>query len=386
MERNKDSAGRVPRSRNDERGAALVVSVIGMLSLILATGLAVDISHFYTAKAELQTAADAAALAAAGQLNSTKGGIKMAVDEGTKALNKYDFKKSVTLTSANFTFATNLNGTYVDFASAQAAPDTLRFVKVVVPPQPVGVTFAQMVLGGSKDVGATATGGMSVGLTMNKFYTAFTFVETTANKLTRGSSYSLAPKAYNDSAPNSYRVLTLSDGTAGSPLVLTGPIHAYGYSQGGYKVAQLSATSPAGNLTAPSMCRSAQIGVNTRFGDYTVHPNVNATDEPPDLIVQENITFDQYNNMLADPTATKTSGGIKNRRVITLPIVDQTDYDTSTRNVTADRLGAFFIKKKVGTSCALEVEYIGEQLAVPMGTYTPGEPQSHELTVPVLYK
>ena len=386
MERNTGSAGRVPRSKNDERGAAMVVSVIGMLALILATGLAVDISHFYTAKAELQTAADAAALAAAGQLNSTKGGIKMAVTEGTKALNEYDFNKPVTLTSANFTFATNLNGTYMDYAAAQNSPDTIRFVKVVVPPQPVGVTFSQMVIGGTKNVGATATGGMSVGLTMNKFYTAFTFVEKADTPLTRGTSYSLAPKAYNDSAPNSYRVLTLSDGSAGSPLVLTGPIHAYGYSQGGYKVAQLPATSPPTNLTAPSMCRSAQIGVNTRFGDYTVHASTNATDEPPDLIVQENITFNQYNDMLADPAVSKTSGGMKNRRVITLPIVDQTDYNTTTRNVTADRLGAFFIKKKIGSSCALEVEYIGEQLAVPMGTYTPGDPQSHELTVPVLYK
>jgi Flp pilus assembly protein TadG len=386
MKRNIDSADRAPQVKRDERGAAMVVSVIGMLALILATGLAVDISHFYTAKAELQTAADAAALAAAGQLNSTTGGIKMAVAEGTKALNNYDFKKSVTLTSANFTFATNLNGTYVDYATAQTSPDTIRFVKVVVPPQPVGVTFSQMVIGGTKNVSATATGGMSVGLTMNKFYTAFTFVETAASPLVRGSSYSLAPKAYNDSSPGSYRVLTLADGSAGSPLVLTGPIHAYGYSQGGYKVAQLSATSPAGNLTAPSMCRSAQIGVSTRFGDYTVHPSANATDEPPDLIVQENITFDQYNNMLADPAVSKAAGGVKNRRVITLPIVRQPSYNTTTRDVTADRLGAFFIKKKIGTDCAFQVEYIGEQLAVPMGTYTPGDPQAHELTVPVLYK
>lgn len=386
MKRNSESADRAPQPKRDERGAAMVVSVIGMLALILATGLAVDISHFYTAKAELQTAADAAALAAAGQLNSTTGGIKMAVTEGTKALNEYDFNKSVTLTSANFTFATNLNGTYVDYATAQSSPDTVRFVKVVVPPQPVGVTFSKMVLGGTKDVGATATAGMSVGLTMNKFYTAFTFVETAAVPLARGSSYSLAPKAYNDSSPASYRVLTLADGSAGSPLVLTGPIHAYGYSQGGYTVAQLPATSPPTNLTAPSMCRSAQIGINTRFGDYTVHPSVNSTDEPPDLIVQENITFDQYNNMLADPAVSKTAGGVKNRRVITLPIVQQPNYNTSTRNVTADRLGAFFIKKKIGSDCAFQVEYIGEQLAVPMGTYTPGSPQAHELTVPVIYK
>src|ERR1700749_562090 len=65
MKRNTGSAGRAPQVKRDERGAAMVVSVIGMLALILATGLAVDISHFYTAKAELQTAAGAAARAAA---------------------------------------------------------------------------------------------------------------------------------------------------------------------------------------------------------------------------------------------------------------------------------------------------------------------------------
>lgn len=386
MKRNTHSVEPGPQAKRDERGAAMVVSVIGMLALILATGLAVDISHFYTAKAELQNVADAAALAAAGQLNSTTGGVKMAVAEGTKALNKYDFKKSVTLTSANFSFATNLNGTYVDYASAQTSPDTIRFVKVVVPPQPVGVSFSKIVIGSTKNIGATATGGMSVGLTMNKFYTAFTFVETAASPLARGSSYNLVPKAGNDSAPGSYRVLTLGDGSAGSPLVLTGPIHAYGYSQGGYKAADLPAKSPAGNLTAPSMCRSAQIGINTRFGDYNVHGSTNVDDQPPDLIVQENINFNQYNDMLADPSVTKTTGGMKNRRVMTLPITRQPNYNTSTRNVIADRLGAFFIKKKIGTNCELEVEYIGEMMTVPMGTYSPGDPQSHELTVPVLYK
>jgi Flp pilus assembly protein TadG len=363
----------------------MVVSVIGMFALILATGLAVDISHFYTAKAELQTAADAAALAAASQLNSTAGGIKMAVAEGTKALNEYDFKNPVTLTSDNFTFATNINGTYVDFASAQTSATPIRFVKVTVPPQPVGVTFSKMVIGSSKDIGATATAGVSVGLSMNKFYTAFTFVESTAAPLVRDQAYTLAPKGWNDSSPSSYRVLTLADGSAGSPLVLTGPIHAYGYTNGGYKVAQLNATSPASNLTSPSMCRSAQIGVNTRFGDYTVHPSANSTDEPPDTITQEGITYQQYRDMQGN-NVVQAAGGVKNRRIITLPIVKQPSYNTTTRDVTADRLGAFFIKSKIGTSCGLVVEYIGEQLAVPVGTYTPGSPQSTELSIPVLYK
>lgn len=379
---------RLPRAaqeRPGERGATIVMAAIGMVAMILATGLAVDISHFYTAKAELQNAADAAALAGASQLNSTSGGIKSAVTEATKALNKYDFKNPVTVTAASVTFAKNVNGPYTDSAAAQASPGGVRFVKVTLPPAPVGVTFSQMAIGNSADMTAKATAGLSVGLSMNKFYTAFTFVETAANPLARGSAYTLVPKSWNDSAPGSYRVLTLEGGGAPSQMVLAGSIHAYGYMTGGYTVAQLNATSPAGSPTAASMCRSAQIGVNTRFGDYTVHPGANATDHPPDTITQENITFKQYTDMQGSNTVQRADGA-KNRRVITLPIVRQPQYNTSTRNVTADRLGAFFIKSKVNSSCGLAVEYIGEPLAMPVGTYTPGSPQSRELSIPVLYK
>lgn len=387
---NQQTFNRKPRERHGERGAAMAVSVIGMLALIFAAGLAVDVSHFYTAKAELQTAADTSALAAAAQLNSTSGGVKMAVNEATRAFNKYDFGKgTITLTSANVTFANNINGTYVDAATAQAAPTLVRFVKVTIPPQPVNVSFAKLAIGGSKSIGATATAGLSVGLTMNKFYTAFTFIESTTAPLERDKVYSLAPKNWNDKSPTSYRVLEAPGGSAGTDMIVTGPIHAYGYSHGGYEVARWNATSPPSNPNAPSMCRAARIGVNTRFGDYTVHGNANSTDQPPDLIVQEGITFKEYNDKLADPTVTKMSGGMKNRRVITLPIVNGSTtgaYNTTTGQVTGDRLGAFFIRRKVGSDCALEVEYIGDPLAVPVGTYTPGSVQSTELSIPVLYK
>lgn len=385
MRPNTRSLPRAAAERPGERGATIVMAAIGMVAMILATGLAVDVSHFYTAKAELQTAADAAALAGASQLNSTSGGIKSAVNEATKALNKYDFKNPVTVTAASVTFAKNVNGPYTDSASAQASPSGVRFVKVTLPPAPVAVTFSQMAIGNSADMTAKATAGLSVGLSMNKFYTAFTFVETAANPLAPGSSYTLAPKSWNDSSPGSYRILTLEGGGTPSQFVVAGPIHAYGYVTGGYTVAQLNGTSPANNLTAASMCRSAQIGVNTRFADYTVHPSVNPTDEPPDTITQENITYKQYTDMQGNNTVQRADGA-RNRRVITLPIVRQPNYNTSTRNVTADRLGAFFIKSKVTSSCNLVVEYIGEPLAVPVGTYAPGQPQSKQLSIPVLYK
>ncbi|MFN2623485.1 MAG: pilus assembly protein TadG-related protein, partial [Chthoniobacterales bacterium] len=56
--------------RKGERGSVLAVCAFGMLALVLALGLCVDVSHWYVVKAELQNAADASALAGASALNS----------------------------------------------------------------------------------------------------------------------------------------------------------------------------------------------------------------------------------------------------------------------------------------------------------------------------
>jgi Flp pilus assembly protein TadG len=373
---------RRPHYRKGERGAIMALSAVAMLSLLLATGLAVDISHFYTVKAEMQNASDAAAVAAASRLNSTAGGIRSAVIEATKALNKYDFNNNnVTVANLDLTYAANLNGPYVDQATAEGNATNIRFVKVTIPPKPFNVTFAAIVINRTQNLGATSTAGISVGLTMNKFYSAYTFIESAAAPIQAGGVYTLVPKDWNNSTNNSYRILSYQ----GGDLVTTGSIHAYGYIGSSYNVAHLNGTSPAGNLTAPSMCRYAQIGTNTRFGDYSVHPNANNIDEPPDTIIDENLTYDQYTAKQGTGVKERADG-MPNRRIMTLPIALNTAYDTSAGAVTANDLGAFFIRKKVDASCQLIVEYIPNRMAVPVGTFTPGSPQMAGIGIPVLYK
>jgi Flp pilus assembly protein TadG len=358
--------------RKNERGSVLATTTLSMLALLLSAGLAVDISHFYTVKAELQNAADASALAAASQLNSTKGGIKLAVAEATKAINKYDFKQSVTITSANLTFASNLNGSYVDQASAELNPAQMRFVKVTLPPNSVKVYFAAIALGQNKSLTATATAGVSVGLTMNKFNAALAFVEPDTTPLAKDSTYTLSAKSWNSNTPMSYRVL---EGGSGD-LIVTGNIHSYDYPVASYRAQQLVDTEA---------CRLTKIGVNARFGDYSPHPGGNATNAPPDTVTTENITYDQYRlKQATGPLDYPT--GMKNRRIITLPITTKSDYDTTTRYLDSNRLGAFFIKRKVTSDCSIEVEYIGETLALPVGEFRPGQIQANEFSIPVLYK
>src|SRR5256885_2054802 len=138
----------VPHQRKGERGAVLVLSAVAMLSLLLATGLAVDISRFYSAQAELQNAADAAALAGVSGLNSAAAGITEATNRAVQAMNNYDFNHTgVSFPRANVLFAVNLNGAYMSEAVASTQPHDIRFVKVTTPASPIAVSFASSVLG-----------------------------------------------------------------------------------------------------------------------------------------------------------------------------------------------------------------------------------------------
>src|ERR1043166_627292 len=166
-EKMKNRATEQTVTRKRERGSILATSAIGMLSILLAVGLGVDISRFYLAKTELQNAADAAALAAVSALNTSPQGITKAADRAVAAMNNYDFNKtSVSFPRANVLFAVNLDGQYMREPSAQPQAAKIRFVQVTTQDSPVGVSFAASVLGNSKNLSATATAGLSVPLNM----------------------------------------------------------------------------------------------------------------------------------------------------------------------------------------------------------------------------
>ena len=135
-------------TRKGERGSILATSAIGMLSVLLAVGLGLDISRLYLTKAELQNAADAAALAGVSALNGDPPGITKAVDLAVGApanpvKNNYNFNKTgVTIQRSNVQFAVNLNGPYISEGAAFAAPTNIRFVKVTTPNAAVPMSFA----------------------------------------------------------------------------------------------------------------------------------------------------------------------------------------------------------------------------------------------------
>ena len=211
----KFSDGSLRKSRR-ERGSVLAISAFGMLAFLLATGLCVDISHFYLVKTELQNAADASALAGASALDSDDGGITKAVNQAIEQLNKYEFNKSnITITRANVTFSRNLNGTYVDEASAKADASNIRFVKVSIPAVPVNTTFAAPVLGSSRNIAADATAGMSVSLNTFCDYIPVTAIDADNILFTPGNTYTIRRPPGGAITPGNYQILAV-DGPGGA--------------------------------------------------------------------------------------------------------------------------------------------------------------------------
>jgi Flp pilus assembly protein TadG len=376
------------QTRRGERGSVLAISAFGMLAFLLATGLCIDISHFYLVKTELQNAADAASLAGAAALNGDDGGIKKAVDQAVQQLNKYEFNKTnLTITRASVTFARNLNGTYVDEAAAKIDARNIRFIKVSLPPVAVNTTFAAPVLGTSRNLTADATAGMSVPLNVFCDYIPVTAIDADAVLFTPGNTYTIRRPPGGAVTPGNYQILAVdgpgaSDDRIGLGKGVRNCIGAGNYVQ-----------------TKPGVSSGAvRQGINTRFGDYG--GGLDPVEYPPDENVKENITYQQYldSQQQLDAGSTPNAStfqaptrgtGVRNRRVVLIPIIKISEFNNGRDDVMIDRFAAFFLQTEVGNGNGGDItaEYIGLRTVLGRGGYNPGGgTPSPELTIPVLYK
>ena len=360
--------------RNNERGSILAASAIGMLSFLLATGLAIDISRFYSAQAELQNAADAAALAGVSALDSRAAGITEATNRAVQAMNSYDFNKTgVSVPRANVLFSINLDGPYMSEAAAQASPHDIRFVKVTTPASPVGVSFAASVLGSSKNLSATATAGYSVPINNYCNWLPVSVIDY-GIPLTPGNTYTFrADNQQQVSAGNMQILAAAGPGGSDVRIGLSSGVDLCAGAGATYSVD----TKPGAN-TGP-----VKQGINTRFDDYG--SQMDPLSQPPDTNIKENITYTQYRD--GSPSQSPSHTGIPGRRVVIIPIVKLSEYNQGRNTVTFDRFGAFFLQSKVSGNGNLQAEYIDDIVVAGKGGYDPnGGAGNNLLAVPVLYK
>lgn len=369
---------RARRTKNDrrkgERGSVLALSALSMLTVLLATGLAVDISRFYSAQAELQNAADASALAGVSALNSSAKGITDATDRAVQAMNKYNFDKTgVSFPRANVLFAVNLNGAYMSEGVAFTQPHDIRFVKVITPASPVGVSFAASVLGSSKNLSATATAGYSVPINMYCNWLPVSVIDYGV-PLAVGNTYTFRADNQQQVSEGNMQILAAA-GPGGSDVRI-------GLASGVDLCAEAGATysidTKPGANTGP-----VKQGINTRFDEYG--SSVDPLSQPPDTNIKENITYTQYRD--GSPSQSPSHTGVYGRRVVIIPIVKLAQFDQGRNTVTFDRFGAFFLQSKVAGNGDLKAEYIDDIVVAGKGGYDPsGGAGNPRLAVPVLYR
>lgn len=360
--------------RKRERGSILATSAIGMLAVLLAVGLGIDISRLYLSKAELQNAADAAALAGVSGLNGHAQGINDAVDRAMNTLNKWDFNKSgVTITPDNISFAVNLNGSYMSAGDAALSPTNIRFVKVTTPEEPVGMSFAALVLGKTKNLSATATAGFSVSVNVICPWLPAFVLDDPARPIAPKNTYTFRLAPGDAISPGNYQLL--------APIQSGGSGDRDGMANGvnwcisvGTKV-----------RTKPGVTAGAiRQGINTRFDMYS--GGLDPSTSPPDKNIDENITYEDYTTK--PPVKRLSHDGVAGRRVVFIPIA-AAPPEEGRDEVTVSRFGVFFLRSSVGggNGGELVAEYITDTAFAGSSYYEPGAgPGNDNMTVPVLYR
>ena len=118
------------RGRGRARGAVVVVFALLLVVLLGFVGMALDLGRLYNRKAELQNVADAAALAAARELNGSASGISKALAQAMSTANTFHYQygmQNVSWSDAAISFSNQAAGPWSDAGSA--ANDVL-FAKV----------------------------------------------------------------------------------------------------------------------------------------------------------------------------------------------------------------------------------------------------------------
>lgn len=127
------SVSRMPR-RRQQRGAFAVMFAGALLVILPLCGLAIEVGMIYNRKAELQGVAQAAALAAARQLNGTSGGISAAVAAARDAANRLRVKYGQRIqwddSAVMFSNSPARTGDWSSAGSAQGQAATMYYAKV----------------------------------------------------------------------------------------------------------------------------------------------------------------------------------------------------------------------------------------------------------------
>jgi Flp pilus assembly protein TadG len=382
--------------RKGERGSVVIMTAISMLLLILMVGLCIDISRIYTARSELQNAADAAAITAAKELNGGDTGIDKAVASAQAIANAYGFGKGK-VTISTITFAKNLypDSDYVIASKAKDDAANIRFVKVVTGSASTEMLFASTALGPTWTENRQAVAGNSgiAPATICDFFPAAVALANPSSDLGK-----VIPLRFNQGtgteavlAEKDYIILEVTDingVSVNETAFLTAGIANFCKTLD----KEIKMTPSSNQNNGP---KNSGDGINTRFNEYD-HGYMNqltAENFHPDSNIQEEITHQQYvdGSPLIPPSGDNFTLREDGRRMLIMPIIKPGTYPAYT--TTIDAWGLFFLKKKaliIQGNCSanpdcgsISVEFVS--MSPPISKVVPTA-ESSSVTLPVIFR
>jgi Flp pilus assembly protein TadG len=397
-----------PRLRSGERGSIVIMTAFFMLLLFLMLGLCIDVSRIYMVRAELQNAADAAALSAAREFNAGTTGIDNAVTRATSIINTQGFAK-IGVTIERIEFSVNADGpTWLAAADAKAVGTVgdIKYVRVTTQAASTAILFGLQALGSSHVESRNAVAGISVGI--NGFCDYYPIALAKENPTVPYDVNTPLTIQFVDNTgttinlPADHYTILDTPWVRGSGADETRDAMA-GVAPRCAQLGDVLRFSKQPSANASNGPKQVAGGTNTRFyiyppGNQLTYSNAKPATNVFGSLDGESMTFTQYDN--GDQTTYRAPGqaGIFDRRLLLLPIIEPI-IDGSTEGEVKD-FGYFFIRQRVegdcpkpskpcppGTTAAgdLLIEYLGENFIVARGIFDPTECSSN-LGVSVLYR
>jgi Flp pilus assembly protein TadG len=363
-------------ARRNERGATLILAVVGMLALIAMAGLALDTAHVLLNKSRLQSALDAAALAAAKQLDLSASTDKASFDASTNfTANLYP-----ELQRANVTLVTEFSPTLNPFTPGLVGP----YVRTSVAGFTTQMSLVSILGINSMNVAGSAVAGPSPALTTACNIVPVVMCSTkaagpplygyTADQVVGLNQTSNTPTTI---GPGNYGLLRLSGSGPGDAIVRQNLAGSY---------AACATIGPKSVDTQPGVgAGPVSDGINTRFNQYKAGLTVDTY--PPDVIntaAHQTSLSGSGTNVLqgttkvttasdltfnyAKYTALETAGTYDTqplpggkaafgRRVLAVPLGDCTGQANGTNTVAINGFACVFLLQHLGLGANANIIY-----------------------------
>jgi Flp pilus assembly protein TadG len=145
------------RGRSRRSGYVLIATSFGLVFLLGVAGLSIDIGRMYLTKSEAQAYVDAAAMAAAKELDDTSAGVARATAAVGRDTDKWRFE-TAPFSNVSTTFATSSTGPFTD--TPPDPPTGYTFVRVVASVD-LPMYLIRMLSGPTAQIAASAVAGRS---------------------------------------------------------------------------------------------------------------------------------------------------------------------------------------------------------------------------------